>query len=218
MSDKLQSVISALVKRQSQPLIKNAGRTWLPPLILLFAGILALIVFSGLLSGVETHLRRDLIAVVLWLLYFVSFGFESTTLWVEDAKDGTLDQDFIASGPMYVPLIVGGFLGQVLCLWGPLTLMFSGLWVLGVDANVPLSALLALIAPLLSLRMVASAFALQVGGLAGAGNLFFLGLSSLFLFLAVAERSDLIWALGLIFAPICLMMLPFMLSLSRRTR
>lgn len=209
--------------RQVRPLMSGAGRAWLPALSLLFGGVLALIVFSGLLNGGQGGVVQDVLSAVFWLLLFVAFGFEAATLWGEDRADGTLDQDFVAARGSYLPLILASFMSQIITLCLPLFLVFASLWALGVGtgplgAGVPLVSLLGLILPILALRMLASALALHGSGLSGAGNLLFLSLAALFFFLSVAGRGDLIWALGLIFAPLCLGILPFTLSLAHRSR
>ena len=196
--------------------LPSTTATW--PLVMLSLGILTLIVLSGLLSGVDAALRDQIVAASFWLLLFTLTSVDAATLWAEDAADGSLDQAFVNAGGSYLPLI-GRALGmQIMAALLPLSLVFMGLWALGVSAApVPWLSLIGLWLPLASLRLMASALALGVQRRFAIGSLFFLGLGSIFLLAAVAGRADLIWALGLIFAPLCLACVPATLVLSQQS-
>ena len=158
------NLILLIFERQVRPLISGYGRLWLPALSLLFGGVLALIVFSGLMNGADATLTSQILEAVFWLLLFIAFGFEASNLWAEDNLDGTLDQDFVTANGTYLPLILASFVSQIFTLCLPLFLVFASLWALGGEGAIPIMSLLGLILPILSLRMLASALALRGGG------------------------------------------------------
>ena len=212
----------ALVRQQAMGWAQGAGQGLQPPLLLGFGGVLALIVFSGVLGGADAALVPQVLATLFWLLLFVVSAQLAAQVWREDAADGTLDQVLVRAQGSYLPLILGSFISQVALLWVPLCLVFAALWGLALGLAVPWLALFGLTLPMVALRLLASALALGAGGGSGgqfgAGSLLFLSLASPFFFMAVAGRADLIWALGLLFGPLCLLFLPFVLSLSLHNR
>ncbi len=190
---------------------------WLPPLTLLFLGVLALIVFSGVLDGVAAHLQAQSLGTVFWLLLFAMLAQDAANLWQEDAADGTLDQAYLAAGS-YIPVLIRAYLGQIVGVFVPLAAVFLGLWALGAKGDYPWASLLGLALPVTALRLLSSALGLTLAPRFGVGSLVFLALASLFFCLCVAGRADLVWALGLIFTPLCLALAPLALSLSHQSR
>ncbi len=186
---------------------------WLSPLTFLFLGVLALIVFSGVLDGVGASVQAQSLGTVFWLLLFTMLAQDAAALWQEDADDGTLDQAYLAAGS-YIWILVRAYLGQIFGVFLPLALVFLGLWALGVKGDYPWGSLLGLVLPVTALRVLASALGLALAPGFGVGALFFLSLAGLFFCLCVAGRADLVWALGLILTPLCLALTPHILSLS----
>lgn len=193
-------------------------RIWVAPLTLFFIGVLSLIVFSGILNGVERALSQQVLATVFWLLLLAVLGFDAAGIFAQDAHDGTLDQDFLKSGGTYIWLILRTLIQEMVWVFMPALLIFSGLWALGIGGGVPWLSLFGLMVPLGAARLLASAIALGAGQIFAAGNLLFFSLAAPFFFLAVAGRGDLMWAMGLIFAGFSLFLTPFILSLSHRGR
>ena len=190
---------------------------WQPSLTLLFLGILALIVFSAILAQSPDTLRAKVVGTIFWLLLFAMFAQSAADLWTEDMVDGSLDQAYTTFSS-YIPLLARCFLSQILGFFLPLSGIFVGLWMVGKAGQIPWLILVGLILPVTAIRLMASALSLATRRGFGAGSLFFLSLSGIFFCLSVANRADLIWALGLIFSPFCLALLPFTLSLGHQSR
>lgn len=191
---------------------------WLPPVLLLFLGTLALIVLSGSMDGVDSLLKGDIFGVVFWLLLFSLFAQNAANLWDSDIEDGTFDQKFLTAQRSYLTIILSQGVQDIFAFILPLSIVFAGIWTVGVGGAFPLLSLLGLLIPITVIRLMASALSLSSRGKFGAGSLFFISLSALFFFLAVADRADLIWSFGLIFSPACLVLLPFTLSTSHQSR
>lgn len=209
-------VWSTIVARQGRAMVRSGGRTLAAPLLFVFAGVLSLILTSGVGNGLDVQVQESILALVLWLLFFVGLGFDAAEVLAEDAADGTLDQDFLAAGQSFIPSMLGHLLGQILFRYGPLALLFAAIWAIGMRASPPWLMLLGMALPLIALRLLGSSVALSARKAFGAGSLLFLSLGSPFLLLAVAGRADLLLGLGLIFGAICLGLVPFVLSLRRR--
>lgn len=207
-----------ICKRQLLLGARGQGRIFTPAIALVFLGLLALIAFGGILSGVDRGLRQDLLATALWLLMFAALSLDAASLFGEDLHDGTLDQDFLSAGLSYIPTIAGHLLAQFVLAFGPTALVFLGLWSVSLSQALPLLALLGLALPLVVLRLFASAVALNAARLPGVGMLIFLVLACPLIFLAIGGQGGLLWALGLIFAPLCLGLVPICLSLSHQAR
>ncbi len=205
-----------ILRRQGRGFVRDGGRALGAPLLFLFAGVLALILVSGVGNGLDRGVQQSILALALWLLFFMGLGFDAAEVLVEDAGDGTLDQDYLAAGRSFIMPMMGYLLAQILFRYLPLALLFAAIWAIGMRATPPWLMLLGLTLPLLSLRLLGSSVALSARRAFGAGSLLFLSLGSPFLLLAVADRPDLMLGLGLIFGAPCLGLVPFVLSLRRR--
>ena len=214
----MQQSLSIFLRREFAKLASGRGDLWPSLLLFVFLSALGLILLSGVLSGVDLALQVQVKAGALWLLLFAVLAWGASSLFKEDAADGTLDQDVVAAKGSYISLIIAALVTQALMYLIPLSLIFLGIWAVGLGASLPIATLSGLIVPLLSLRLLASAAALGAGRSFGGGDLLFLGLSSPLLLLAVAGQPGLIWATGLILSALSLGLAPFALSLGHGAR
>ena len=184
------------------------GQALAPAMLLTFAGILAIIILTGVLQGTDAGLSQQIKGAVLWLLLVAALSVGSDGLFAEDAQDGTLAQDYLRAGGSFWPFASGALLAQGALTLLPAVLVFLALWGLAGAGAVPWVALVGVWLPLVSLRLLAGALSLVAVRVPGLGALLYLILAAPLLLLAVGGLGTLALAVGLIFAPLFFALVP----------
>ena len=184
------------------------GQALAPAMLLTFAGILAIVILTGVLQGIDAALTQQIKGAMVWLLLVASLSVGSDGLFAEDAQDGTLAQAYLNAGGSFWPYASGALVAQAVLTLLPTVLVFLALWGLAGAGAVPWLSLVGVWLPLVSLRLLAGALSLVAVRVPGLGALLYLILAAPLLLLAVGGLGVLALAVGFIFAPLFFALVP----------
>ena len=204
------------VLRREWALIRHGkGHVLAPAMLLMFAGLLALVILTGLTQGLDMALSQQIKAAILWLLLVAALSIGSDAVFAEDARDGTLIQAYLSASHSFWPYALGMLVAQAALAVLPAALIFVALWAVAGAGTVPMGTLLAVLPPLVSLRLLAGAMSLAAVRVPGLDALIYLSLAAPLLLLAVGGLALLALAGGLIFAPLFFALVPPSLQMSQ---